>query len=349
MFDLLLLLALFLSIASGGAVSEGNCTKPCRPIPLLSPRCLVGSLGEQICIGNGSVVMMTDADALVNAANNVLHDDGGVAAAFVQCGGQVIQQEADALIAKTGPLAVAETAVTSAGCLQARDLINAVGPRWGDGPDDIVKHQLRDTMFNVLRTARLLCDSHVAVPLISAGIFGFGNELSADILLQAVFDFYLYWYQTPYGQFSAADIERARNLTRFPSDVRNCSGQLMPSKITIVAFYETPSDMHVLTQKLDALTEEMAALRKTFGNGTFTSSTNSWTPPTAAPTPTPVPTTATTATGPVPSPTPGECMAAGMPCWALGLLIALAVVIVCILLGFAINRFRSRKTSYTAL
>jgi O-acetyl-ADP-ribose deacetylase len=330
-------------------VSASNCSTPCKPIPLLSTRCLTGSLGEEICIGNGSVVMTT-ADALVNAANNQLRDDGGIAAAFVECGGREIQAEADALIAHNGDLDTAQTAVTSAGCLNARDLINAVGPRWSDGPPDIVEHQLRDTMFNVLRTARLLCDAHVAVPLISAGIFGFGNDRSADILLQAAFDFYLYWYQTEYGQFSAADVAHARNTTRFPADVRNCSGQLMPSKITLVGFWMTPSDMVVLNKKFDALEVEMTALRKRFGNGTFTSSTNSWTaPPTTTPSPTPSTTSATTGSGPVPAPTPGECTAAGMPCWLLGLLIALIVVIVCVALGCAVHRFRARRTRYIAI
>lgn len=237
--------------------------------------------------------------------------------------------------------------VTTAGCLKARDLINAVGPRWHDDVPVIVEHQLRDTMFNILRTARLLCDEHIAVPLISAGIFGFGNDRSADILMQAAFDFYLFWYQTEFGQFSAADVAHARNTTRFPADERNCSGLLVPSKITFVGFYETPADMVVLGKKFDDLTAQMARLRKTFGNGTFTSSTNSWTPPptTTAPPPTPAP-----PTSPTPTSTPGECTAAGMPCWALGLLIAVAIIVVCLLVFYGAHRYRSsRRQVYLAL
>jgi hypothetical protein len=82
------------------------------------------------------------------------------------------------------------------------------------------------SMYNIIRTARLLCDSHVVVPLVSAGIFGFGGRSiargfiflkivmlirhqffvlatkSAEILTKAVVDFYFYWYQTPYGKYS---------------------------------------------------------------------------------------------------------------------------------------------------
>lgn len=289
--------------------------------------------------------MMTDADALVNAANEFLRDEGGVASAFVQCGGDIIQQESDALIAKNGPLSTSQTAVTGVGCLPARDLINAVGPIYNSGPPEIVEHQLRDTMFNVLRTARLLCDDHVAVPLISAGIFGFGNKLSSDILLQAAFDFYLYWYETQYGEFTAADIAHARNTTRFPSDARNCTGKLMPSKVSFVAFYQDPSDLMVLNAKMDVLDAELARLRMTFGNGTFTSSTNSWTPPpttTPAPT-TPSPPTSSSPMPPGPTPSPDVCL--GMPCWALGLIIAVIIIIICFILGyFTAQHLRKRRT-----
>jgi O-acetyl-ADP-ribose deacetylase (regulator of RNase III) len=299
----------------------------------------------------GSVVVMQGADALVNAANRLLHDEGGIASAFVQCGGDVIQQESDALIARNGPLDTSQTAVTTAGCLDARDLINAVGPIYSSGPEDIVKHQLRDTMFNVIRTARLLCDDHVAVPLISAGIYGFGNQLSAEILLQAAFDFYLYWYETAqYGEFSAADIAHARNTTRFPA-ARNCTAKLVPSKITFVGFYQDPSDLMVLNAKMDQLDAELARLRMTFGNGTFTSSTNSWTaPPTTTPSPTPVTTPTTPHPSPTGTPTPTPDVCLGMPCWALGLIIALVIIVICFILGYFIaQQMKRRRAAYSQL
>ena len=41
-----------------------GCDSPCAPVEATDTRCLVGTLGEEICISKGSVVMF-DADALV--------------------------------------------------------------------------------------------------------------------------------------------------------------------------------------------------------------------------------------------------------------------------------------------
>ncbi|MBS1128500.1 MAG: hypothetical protein H6Q96_880, partial [Nitrospirae bacterium] len=65
-----------------------------------------------------------DVDAIVNAANSRLQHGGGVAGAIVRKGGQVIQEESDAI----GFVPVGSAAMTSAGKLKARQVIHAVGP-----------------------------------------------------------------------------------------------------------------------------------------------------------------------------------------------------------------------------
>ena len=149
--------------------------------------------------------------------------------------------------------------MTDAGCLAARDLINAVGPIWDDGNALRSSEMLAGTMYNVIRTARMLCDEHVVVPLVSAGIFGFGATKSANILTQAVIDFYFYWYATQYGEYDNATIAQAVNTTRFKPP-RQCTG-MYPRRITIVGFYQAPGDYHALVKALNVQRARIAAWR----------------------------------------------------------------------------------------
>ena len=62
------------------------------------------------------------ADAVVNAANNQLTMQAGVAGAIKRKGGSIIEEEAVA----NGPVPVGEAVVTGAGALKARYVIHAV-------------------------------------------------------------------------------------------------------------------------------------------------------------------------------------------------------------------------------
>ncbi|MEM1554609.1 MAG: macro domain-containing protein, partial [Thermoproteota archaeon] len=69
------------------------------------------------------------ADAIVNAANSWLKHGGGVAGAIVREGGRIIQEESDRIVRERGPVKVGEAVYTSAGSLNAKYVIHAVGPR----------------------------------------------------------------------------------------------------------------------------------------------------------------------------------------------------------------------------
>lgn len=118
---------------------------------------------------------VSDADAIVNAANSMLQHGGGVAGAIVRRGGAQIQQESDAL----APVPEGAVAVTGAGQLAARYVIHAVGPRGGDPLGD---QKLRNAVENALQAAGQLGLQSVAFPAISTGIFGFPLERAAEIL-----------------------------------------------------------------------------------------------------------------------------------------------------------------------
>lgn len=71
------------------------------------------------------VILVENSDAIVNAANKMLRHGGGLAAAIVRRGGNIIQQESDEYIAAHGPLADGSACVTSAGSLAAQYVIHA--------------------------------------------------------------------------------------------------------------------------------------------------------------------------------------------------------------------------------
>lgn len=122
-----------------------------------------------------------DTDAIVNAANTHLAHGGGVAGAIVKKGGDVIQQESNAV----APVPVGGAASTSGGRLKARRVIHAVGPMMGEGDEDA---KLRSATLSSLQVADREQLSSIAFPAISTGIFGYPLERCAPVMLQAVKD-----------------------------------------------------------------------------------------------------------------------------------------------------------------
>jgi O-acetyl-ADP-ribose deacetylase len=121
-----------------------------------------------------------DVDAIVNAANEHLQLGGGVAGAIRQKGGPSIQEECD----RIGGTPVGTAVMTGSGNLKARQVIHAVGPRWGEGDED-------KKLASAVRAALALADRRgmrsIALPALSTGIFGFPLERAARILLTEVY------------------------------------------------------------------------------------------------------------------------------------------------------------------
>jgi O-acetyl-ADP-ribose deacetylase (regulator of RNase III) len=133
-------------------------------------------------IGNSVIRLISadlterDVDAIVNAANSHLQHGGGVAGAIVRKGGWIIQAESDAI----SFVPVGGAALTSGGKLRARHVIHAVGPRMGEGDED---RKLKSAITSVLKLATEKDFTSIAVPAISAGIFGFPRDRCAKILV----------------------------------------------------------------------------------------------------------------------------------------------------------------------
>jgi O-acetyl-ADP-ribose deacetylase (regulator of RNase III) len=132
-------------------------------------------LFEKIVLQQGDLTE-SDADAIVNAANNDLILGGGVAGAIRRRGGEEIQQECNA----AGPVPVGGAAITGGGCLKARFVIHAASMQLGGGTTATA---LRSSTAHSLRIAAQRGLKSLAFPAIGTGIAGFPMRDCAEIML----------------------------------------------------------------------------------------------------------------------------------------------------------------------
>jgi O-acetyl-ADP-ribose deacetylase len=124
-----------------------------------------------------------EVDAVVNAANEHLHHGGGVAAALARAGGPSVQRESHAWVEQHGPVQPGQAAVTTAGSMPASHIVHVVGPRYRAGQDNA--GLLREAVHAALATAAGTGATSVALPAISAGIFGYPPADAAAVIAQA--------------------------------------------------------------------------------------------------------------------------------------------------------------------
>jgi O-acetyl-ADP-ribose deacetylase (regulator of RNase III) len=135
---------------------------------------------------NGTALELVEADiteldveAIVNAANEQLELGSGVAGAIREKGGPSIQEECD----RIGSTPVGTAVMTGAGDLKAKQVIHAVGPRFGEGDED-------RKLAAAVRASLALADRNglrsIALPAISTGNFGFPLDRAARIMLTEV-------------------------------------------------------------------------------------------------------------------------------------------------------------------
>ncbi len=118
-----------------------------------------------------------NVDVIVNAANSYLKHGGGLAAAIVRKGGQIIQDESD----KIGYTRVGNAVITTAGKLPCKAVIHVVGPRNGEGKEN---EKLKSAINKVLNIAQQNDFKSISIPAISTGIFGFPKDKCTKILIE---------------------------------------------------------------------------------------------------------------------------------------------------------------------
>lgn len=138
----------------------------------------------EIEVVKGDITML-DVEAIVNPANNYLMHGGGLAAAIVRRGGQIIQQESK----KIGFVPTGGAVITSGGSLKAKHVIHAVGPKYKDGKSGEAE-KLASAVKAALEITEKKKLKSVALPAISSGIFGYPIEESSKIIVDSVVDFF---------------------------------------------------------------------------------------------------------------------------------------------------------------
>lgn len=125
-----------------------------------------------------------EVDVVVNAANEHLAHGGGVAAAIARAGRPQVDEESAAWVAEHGPLAPGRAATTGAGSMPARWVVHVVGPRYGAGQDNAAL--LAQAVEAALEAAATVGARSVAMPAISAGIFGYPRPEATRVIVDTV-------------------------------------------------------------------------------------------------------------------------------------------------------------------
>ena len=136
----------------------------------------IGAASVEIARGD---ISLSDADAVVNAANTTLAMGTGVAGALKKRGGVVIEEEAMRL----GPVEVGEAVLTTAGNLPTTHIIHAavMGPDLKTDPQII--GQSTQAVLALAVKHRL---TSIALPALGTGVGHVAPNLSADAMIEAV-------------------------------------------------------------------------------------------------------------------------------------------------------------------
>ncbi len=136
-------------------------------------------LTKVLCL-KGDITEMA-VDAIVNPANTDLTMSEGVAGAISHKGGTRIQEECNLI----GPVALGETAVTTAGTLKAFYVVHAIVIKPGERA---TAHSVRLATHNALLRAEEKAFKSLAFPALGTGAAGFPMEDCAKIMIGEVLD-----------------------------------------------------------------------------------------------------------------------------------------------------------------
>jgi O-acetyl-ADP-ribose deacetylase len=141
--------------------------------------------GQSIELQQGDISLQ-QVDGIVNAANSRLAGGGGVDGAIHRRGGPDIMRDTNARYPQGCPTGSA--VISTAGKLDAKHVIHAVGPVWrggGHGEGELLRAAYRRSFELAVEHG---CRS-VALPALSTGAYGYPMDQAASIALKTAVDF----------------------------------------------------------------------------------------------------------------------------------------------------------------
>ena len=141
--------------------------------------------GQTIELCQGDITLQ-QVDAIVNAANSRLAGGGGVDGAIHRRGGPEIMRDTDSRCPQGCPTGSA--VISTAGKLQAKHVIHAVGPVWSGG-----QRGEAELLAGAYRRSLDLAAEHncrsIALPALSTGAYRFPMEQAARIAISTAVSF----------------------------------------------------------------------------------------------------------------------------------------------------------------
>lgn len=141
--------------------------------------------GVRVTLTEGDITAQ-EVDAVVNAANSMLHPGSGVDGAIQRAAGPALLVEREEARRRLGRWLPTGSAVsTGAGNMKVRRIIHTVGPVWSGGRAGEAE-LLASCYQSALRVAKEEGLATVAFPSISTGVYGYPVEEAARVALRAV-------------------------------------------------------------------------------------------------------------------------------------------------------------------
>jgi O-acetyl-ADP-ribose deacetylase len=159
-------------------------------------------------------------EAIVNAANSSLLGGGGVDGAIHRAGGPSILAECKRIVSKIGTLPPGRAVITTAGRLNARYVIHAVGPIYRGGLQGEEK-----ALEGCHRESIRIADEHMvqslSFPAISTGAYGYPVSEAAGVAVAAVAEALRWTAHLNTVRFVLFDVSTLRAYTRAAEELRD--------------------------------------------------------------------------------------------------------------------------------